>query len=277
MIDRFRVPVAVALALVFATPALAGASVATLIRQLQTRKAEKAASQLADLGKESMEALLEALRSRSWKVRYWAAYAIAYNKSARDGGAVEALKRLLQDRKKRVRLRAAMALARLGDKSGLAVAQDFLKHRKAHLRAEAVAALGASGDVQVVPRLKEALGDSSGKVRYWALIGLRDLVPSEALALGLKYISDEDADVKMAAMELLGAGGADNAEAEDALIRLLSHRKPRVRQYAVSVLARIGGKRSLGPLRKVRDSDRKAFVRDTADAAVVEVTKRMKR
>lgn len=274
-----RVALALWFPLALAVPANATASsreVGKLIRQLKTARAEKAASRLADMGKDALDGLLAALQNKHWKVRYWAAYALAYSKASKDGGALEALKALLSDRKQRVRLRAAMALAKLGDKSGLDLAREHAGGEKAHLRAEAVAALAASGDAAVVPQLKKALEDSADKVRYWALIGLRDLAGAEALALGLKHLSDRSDEVKMAAMEVLGSAGKDSAEAEDSLLKLLSARKAAVRQYAASVLARIGGKRSLSALRKVREGDRASFVRDTADAAVVEIMKRLK-
>ena len=94
-----------------------------LIRGLRGRKAARVASQLADLGKKAHEGLVDALANRRWKVRYWAAYALAYSKGAKDAGAPAALRKLLEDRKPRVRIRAAMALARLGDPSALEVAR----------------------------------------------------------------------------------------------------------------------------------------------------------
>jgi HEAT repeat protein len=259
------------------TPAWADARlVKKLVRDLRGRSAEKAASKLADLGKESLEALVAAVKNRSWKVRYWAAYALGYSKAAKEGGGVDALKPLLQDRDLRVGLRAAMALGKLGDKGGVELARGHLKSAKGEVRAEALAALAASGDAEVVPQLKEALGDSHPKVRYWALLGLRDLAGKEALAIGIKHVGDPNPEVRMAAMEVLGAAGADNEEAEAALLKMLSAREAPVRQYAASVLARVGGKKALGPLRKARESDKAGFVRDTADAAVVEITKRLK-
>jgi HEAT repeat protein len=273
---RFVRSLAILHAIALFSPSVEAATARRLIRQLAGRKAEKAASQLADLGKEALEPLLKALQHRSWKIRYWAAYALAYNKEARDGGAIEALKALFSDRKLRVRLRAAMALAKLGDKSGLDLAREHLKSPRGYLRAEAVAALAASADAAVVPALKESLKDTEPRVRYWALIGLRDLAGAEALPLGLQYLNDPSEEVKMAAMEVLGSAGKDSAEAEAALLKLLDARRASVRQYAVSVLARIAGKNALGPLRKVRDSDRNPDVRATADAAVVEVSRRLK-
>lgn len=276
MFRAVRPLILMAVTLGLVLPALADtAQVKALLRQLKGGKAEKAASQLADLGKEALEELLLALRNKNWKIRYWAAYALAYSKAAKEGGGVDALKPMLEDRDARVRLRAAMALAKLGDKSGLPLARENRRHRRAEVRAEALAALAASGDPEVVPQLKEGLEDSSPKVRYWALIGLRDLAGAEALALGLKHLSDRSAEVKMAAMEVLGSAGKGNPEAEAAAIKVLGDKRGQVRQYAASVLARIGGKKAIVALRKLRDTDRAEFVRDTADAAVVEITKRL--
>lgn len=250
-----------------------------LIGKLRGRRAERVASQLADLGKDAHEGLLGALKNRRWKIRYWAAYALAYSKGAKESGAVEALRKLLEDRKRRVRLRAAMALAHLGDKTGLEVARKYLDHRRARLRAEAVAALAVSKSRDVVGALRKALSDRSANVRYWALIGLRDHASVEdALSMGLKYLKDRSRKVKTAAMEVLSQAGVGHPEAEKALLGQLKSRHWRIRRYAASVLARIGTRRSLSALRHARDGDRDRDVRATADAAVVEILKRrMKR
>lgn len=258
----------------FFSTARAGDEYARLVRKLASRTAEKVASQLADAGKEALAALKDGLAHRNWKIRYWAAYAMAYSKAAKDGGGVDALKPLLQDKRRRVQLRAAMALARLGDKSGLALAKERAKSSKAHLRAEALAALAASGDAEVVPLLKEALADSNAKVRYWALLGLRDLGGEAALETGFKFAKDRNAEVQTAALEIIAAHGKGKPETQEVLIGLLSSRAAIVRQQAASVLARIGTKKAVVALRKVRDKDKNAAVRDVADAAVVEILKR---
>jgi HEAT repeat protein len=271
---RLWLPIAV---MGLSLPAQAASSqVKKLLRELKGRKAEKAASQLADLGAEALPATFTALKNKNWKIRYWAAYAVAYSKAAKESGGVEALKPLLEDRNPLVALRGAMALAKLGDKSGLALAKENLKSGKAELRAEALAALAAGGDAEVVPQLKEALQDSSPKVRFWALLGLRDLAGKEAVEIAMKYLSDSDGEVKRAALDVLGSGGAGNPEVEGALIKLLVGGEATTRQAVAAVLARVGSKKALAPLRKLRETDRAAFVRDTADAAVVEITKRLK-
>ena len=247
-----------------------------LVRQLNGRHAEKAASRLADLGKDALAALKEALASKKWQVRYWAAYALAYSKAAKEGGGIEALKPLLGDKKRRVGLRAAMALFRLGDKSGLSFAKQESGSDKKDRRAEAFAALASSGDVELVPQLKGALSDRHPKVRYWALLGLRDLAGADALSLGLQYAKDRSPDVQTAAMEILSAQGKGKPEVERVLIGLLASKAASVRQQSASVLARIGTKAALGALRKVRDGDRSGDVRSVAEAAVVEIMKRLK-
>lgn len=263
--------------LVFSFVWPAAGDTARLVKQLATRKAERAASQLADMGKDALDALKEALAHRKWQIRYWAAYALAYNKAAKEGGAVDALKPVLADGKRRVGLRAAMALIRLGERSVLPFARGEAKSPKAHRRAEAVAALAVSGDASVVPALVEAVGDSHGKVRYWALIGLAELGGKDALAHGLKHARDRNPEVQTGAIEVLGAHGKESGEVEDLLVELLKGRSPLVRERAAAVLSRIGTKRSLGALRKARDKDRSAAVRSMADAAVVEIMKRIKK
>lgn len=283
MIRFARVLLAPALVLALSLPALAedaapGAEEATrLVKQLAGRRAEKVASQLADMGKDALQAIKEGLQHRKWQIRYWAAYALAYSKAAKDGGGVEALKPLLDDKDQRVQLRGAMALARLGDKSGLDKAREAVKSRKAHIRAEALAALASSGDAEVVPTLKDALSDSNAKVRYWALLGLRDLGGAEALPTGLRFVKDKNAEVQTAALEILGAQGKGDPKVEDAVLALLSSKAALVRQQAASVLARLGSKKSLPQLRKVRDGDRSSEVKSVAEAAVVEISKRLKK
>ena len=247
-----------------------------LVRGLNGRHAEKVASQLADMGKDALAAIKEGLTSKKWPIRYWAAYAMAYSKAAKEGGGIEALRPLLADRMKRVGLRAAMALFRLGDKGGLELAKEEAKSRKAHRRAEAFAALASSGDAELVPQLKDALNDRHPKVRYWALLGLRDLAGPGALPLGLQYAKDRNAEVQTAAMEILSAQGKGDAVVEKALIALLAAKAAPVRQQAAAVLARIGTKGALAALRKVRDGDRSGDVRSVAEAAVVEIMKRIK-
>jgi HEAT repeat protein len=105
-----------------------------------------------------------------------------------------------------------------------------------------IAALASDGKVENLPRLIEALGDSSEPVRWWAAQGCTILGKEAAGAEGalLKCLSDQSGAVAVAAAEALAHSGISDAALAALERRLQPSENAGVIQQAANVLDRLG-------------------------------------
>ena len=90
------------------------------------------------------------------------------------------LKEALKSEYVQVRVRAAMALNSLGDKSGVDVMIEDVEVEDPNDRADVVAALRIMKDERAIPALIKASGDRSSYVRCLALSALGEMRAAEA-------------------------------------------------------------------------------------------------
>ncbi len=196
---------------------------------------------------------------------------------------------------------AAQALAKLGDKGGIAalvprvlegmwtvgqtvgffeyVGQPAVEYLIQGLEMEswesrerAAASLGEIGDTQAVEPLIDVLGDEHLKVRITAMEALGKIKDLKALEPLAQALDDEDGSVRRKAIEALKNMGE---AALESLIEALKHKDSGVRQDVASALGDIGGARALEALTQAKE-DKSWWVRRAANGALKRVQKRVK-
>ena len=147
-------------------------------------------------------ALVEMLESKEPSIRRDAARSLG--ESGYPAGR-KALEKVAGNEKEdeEVRLFAAVAAAKLGGESGLAVLAALLKSAKPEIRSRAVFGLGKHGGVAQVPVIESALGDSERDVREDAIGALRALGKKECWGPLVKATADNDYKIRSAAMDAL--------------------------------------------------------------------------
>jgi HEAT repeat protein len=122
--------------------------------------------------------LINTLSDKDEGVRQWGCDAIGIL-GIRSPEVIEPLKRLLEHRNKRIKLGAAGALGRLGDKSGFDIAMDILEggliKAGKFVRAEAAEVLGCIGDPRAKPLLTKVAQSRDKCVRKAAKKALERL------------------------------------------------------------------------------------------------------
>jgi HEAT repeat protein len=226
-----------------------------LIRALKdqdylTRK--EAARALKKVGDErAVDALIEALRYKSWHSDYIILSAVRENSAEALGkiGDLRAIPSLIQameeDPDEEVRLKATWALGEIGDPEAVDALIAALEDNSWSVRRTAANALGMIGDHRAVPYLINALEDNDWHVRKYAAVSLGKMRDEKAIPVLLEAMDDEDADVRWKAMLALGKLGES---AVPALIKTLKNKNWRVRAKSAEVLGKIGGENALNAL-----------------------------
>ncbi len=242
-----RVLIAVAVGLLSVGPALAGADVAELLKDLKSGDQQvrlRAIDLLGEGGEASLEvlqALSEQLRDDSPMVRAHAAHALGrFGPSARP--AIEALAPLIVDPDARVRRMALRAWARIrpGPEVSIPLLAKVLEKADPAARTHALAILAEFGK-PVVPALVKAL--ENNKVAYWACLVLADIGPDAAEATPALTELIQTAvkpEVRREAALALGAIGPAAATAVPALAKALEDKAPAVCCGAAFALGKIG-------------------------------------
>jgi HEAT repeat protein len=190
-----------------------------MIERFEQNRTETSTSALQDEGFEGFEGLLQALSSNDLAVRAEAAFLLG---RLRDRRAVPSLQAAVEDASARVRVEAAQALARLGEE---AIARENLRAEltgaffdDAPLRA--ARALALLGDVSGWPRVLEALHSDLPSNRMEAVQALQAFVPLpsgavDPVAALIDATSDSEAIVRADAIAALR--GLDDPRAVDTL------------------------------------------------------------
>ncbi len=212
---------------------------------------EMAAVALSKIGQESVEPLINALKTEGRPGRANAAFALGM---VRDERSIEPLIAALQDGEWQVREKAAWSLGLTGDQRAVEYLAGALKDAEWHVRAQAAWALGLKGDDRAVDSLIAALRDENQHVQSqaaWAL-GLKgDERAVEPLSLALQAQGE---DVRSQAAWALGLKG--DARAVEPLIGALRDTNAHVRSQAAWALGLKGDKRAVEPLKvALNDAD----------------------
>ncbi|PSP55909.1 phycocyanin alpha phycocyanobilin lyase [Halobacteriales archaeon QS_1_67_19] len=136
-----------------------------------------------------------------------------------------------------LRMAAANALGRIGDRAGTKALAGRLEDPDPRVRARAARALGRIEDPRAVPALRARLDDGQVEVRREAADSLGRIGGEKALAALLELLDDDSETVRRIAANSLGNFGS--AKPLDALVSLLSDDNEGVRRAAVFSLIEI--------------------------------------
>lgn len=209
---------------------------------------------------EVIDTLVRALGDPAWWVRMRSVEALE-----QIGAVAEApLMLALDDTDPEIRIRAAVALERLGvpnrlidqiesgtaapevaevlTKFGLAGARELLaeqlQHPSARVRQAVIGAIQRAGRRDLAPELAQvARGDAEAELRALAFDTLRHLGAVEAVPAGLEGLGDVHQDVRTAAMRLVGDLG--EAEVADMIRPRTTDKEPVVRAAAARALGQL--------------------------------------
>jgi HEAT repeat protein len=207
--------------------------------------------EVATLGENAVEALLEALEDQEPEVRRGAAWALGVIRNPR---AVEPLVSRLRDADESVRSGAAWALGVIGDPRGVPALVDALRDSSPEVRRKAAWALGEIGEREAVDALVQVLEDEDLDVRRVTFLVLEKL--------GWKPTEEEEVRRLIAEREWDRLAGMGDVAVES-LIEALSAEDGETRMKAAWALGEIGDRRALEPLLDVLE-DLEPQVREKA-------------
>lgn len=200
-------------------------AVPRLVRAVMDETAGARATAARALGKVEGDAARHGLRSalddaEPW-VRYYAARSLAEQRDASAAGALLGLAR--GDAAMHVRIAAVDALGDLGGEQIVGDLRQFAASGETEFAAAALAALGRTATIDVMPDLEKALRDETPARRRAAVSALAAQGTATAVdALAWAAAADPDSAVAQAAVDALQAVAAHGSGALDAIDALLT-------------------------------------------------------
>jgi len=257
--------------------------------------AGRASSGLAYLP-EAVKPLVDALSDGDSGIRRTAAAALG---EIHSDLAAQSLMQALGDKYVGVRWAASRSLGAIGSNIAADLLKDALGHDDSGVRRAAAAGLGLIGPGRAVDALVDALRDENCSVAMTAAEVLGSIQSDQAIELLIGALRHDDSGVRRAAASALGAIGSCQAfdalvytlhdedqfvamtaataigdicldsAMESAVVALLRHNDPRVREAAAIALGRMHSNSAAGPLTDaLRDRDEDSCVREAAAAAL---------
>ncbi len=219
-----------------------------------TRASADATGQ-APAAPDSLDALLERVRSSAWGEREEAARSLTawaqHFRGRRNGHIVARLCQVLREPDWMLRWAAVEALAALGNPAASDSLAPLLQDDNQPLRVAALRALLECGDAGAARHLIPLARDPDPLLREAVAEALGRLVhPAGIRALGA-LCQDSESLVRLAAVVALGEAGRREGEAY--AIAALQDNDATVRWYAVATLERIGTRRCVPALRALLD------------------------
>jgi HEAT repeat protein len=224
---------------------------------------------LVEWGEPAVQWLIEALRDEDGDVSWHAASALGEIGDAR---AVEPLIKALRDEDGDVSWHAASALGEIGDARAVEPLIKALRDNSS-----AAKALVNIGDARAVEPLIKALGDKDSDVRQRGAEALGEIGDERAVEPLIAALSVDGAYVRYSAAEALGQyakealkmlekRGKLGESAVEPMIKLLTNSNLGARNYAASMLGKMGDRRAVKPLIEVLGSDKLSVIKTAAGA-----------
>lgn len=218
---------------------------------------EKAAEEIKKIGMPAVPALLAALGSENAEIRRLAAssfYGLG-DCSLVDAPSINALIAHLEDQDGTVRVKAAMALSRIGYGYAFAVPalSKALEDADPRVRMFAATALGRVGERSALPALTRALEDPDDSVRKEAVIALVVFGDPSSVPKLMPRLRDSSTTVRAHVALALSRFG--DVSAVPGLIDALEDREPIVRINAATALSVLGDRTSIRPLRRALNDE----------------------
>jgi HEAT repeat protein len=179
---------------------------------------------------------------------------------------MEPLTERLEDASPHVKIEAAAALYKLGDKSHMDVITDGLGIDLLSARRSAAAAMRDVVEEPPVEPLLKAAGDSDMQVKAAAIRALGKTNDAQAIAPLIEALKSKDDTARSAAADALKEAGE---LAVMPLVELIGREQDEGTLYkAVQILGDIGDERAVAALEKVYAEDTRPLVKQEAAAAL---------
>ncbi|MDD4653280.1 MAG: HEAT repeat domain-containing protein, partial [Methanothrix sp.] len=216
---------------------------------------------------EAISTLVLAMKRDSSKdVRLRAAVAL------RKLGAIAALRELLGYSDSEIRGMAVTGLAKIGDRDSLQDVAKLLDDGSTEVRRRAAAFMGEvagkEGCNESVSFMARALQDSDSTVRCEALKSLGKIKGEEACDLALQALKDQEWQVRYTAVTALGEIGHNKAL--DSLVGIMFGKEDEeIRAWAAWSLGEIGDERAIEPLQRAYKTCPTEVMKKAKDSLVV--------
>ncbi len=244
----------------------------------------------ARLGKPAIDALAEISKHQQWQVRRAVVDSLGMMALPE---VVPALNRMVPDQEPRVRVAAAMAIAKVGPaaKSSITPLVNNLGDANDEVRESAAIALAriAPGNDTAIPAIVKALREGDARTKAGASLAIARLGPLAPAAVDplinalkdadqsvvttarlalvklgyeavpglVKALRGDDVDGRVLVMGVLGQIGTDAAAAADMLVFLLQDPDQKIRDSAVYALGQIGTDGKAALIKAARGEDKK--------------------
>jgi len=183
-----------------------------------------------------------------------------------DKTSIKDLKELLADPSDSVKIAAAVALVKLGDKAGLAEIHKILSTApklsetpkpvervramaKNTMRAQAAGELGDMKDTESIPLLKKMVGDEDGRVADACLVALAKMGEPAGTKRFISALESTKQEVRAKAAEYLG--DINDASAIDPLRKRLTDWDRNTKCAAITALGKLKDKQSIPAIREL--------------------------
>jgi HEAT repeat protein len=214
-----------------------------LISELSTEQDTEIINELISIGKNTIDQLIDALQHEKWYVR----------------------RKILE------------ILGELQDKRVVNSLIEILKTEKnSYVRETCVESIGKIGEKATIPFLISLLKDKDPQVRIEASLALGKMRAVRAVESLCNNLRTKNAGVRWAAVRAIGAI-KDAKAAVIPLISLLDEEKEKesnIRDWAAWALGEIGDTRAVKPLFNAIKMDKSPDVRQEAELALKEITKK---
>ena len=249
-----------------AVPALIGA-----LKANNEDERAAACEALGDIGDARAIALLKMkLTSRSPAVRKAAVSALCASKDPR---VIPVLKDLLHSPDSDTRSSAVYALIRQGNKA-LEILLDAVRDQQTPERVDIVSFLMKMRDPRVVEELKALTRDTDPNVRFYAVMGVSDFAPGEAVPLLLDLAATmeiEEGDEGKEQILVNALVRSKDAHTADALLAMLNDTHSQRQRIAVLTLAALKEPRAIPRLLELAEGAPNSYLRADAITALGEI------
>lgn len=231
----------------------------TTLRQGDSDMRQRAASRLADKAQPAaLDALIEALADESWPVRASVVTAIGkvyyHNKKLDPARVLPQLAKVLQAEEPGLKINTIRALNWIGHPGAIEAIRPLLADADAHVRSEAIRALGTLGDMASIDSFITILQHHPDLwARYDAASALGNLEDTRAIEPLLAALSDPASQVRRTVAGALGDLGDLRAVAP--LIRQLRDPDPDTRYWTVVALVKLNARQAWPELQRMSEYD----------------------
>jgi len=226
---------------------------------------------IAAIGKPAYDKLVDIVEDKKRRGRYWAVVALG---KLGDKQAAHLLINGLNDRETPVRRNSAWSLGKLKSEEAVDPLLEILKSKNAHdtiLYVSAAVALGEIGDKKAVETLIEVVQSDWGFVNEAAIEALGRIGDTRATKHLILMLSHECKDIRKAAVNALGE--LSDKTAIKPLSNSLKDENEWVREAAVRAISKLAGETCIKLLIESLD-DKSRFVQDAAAKALHNITEK---